>query len=495
MSGQARSGVGRVRGPGRAPIALASALSTAIPVSRVAASSRLVPSALREVHRMVDSMVVRAPHSGASALVARRDEQAADAVRSPCWAARASARTKAGDGHGCQPEAHDCGITHPRALGAGSRLVGEARSTRSSGSSAACVREAAWTVGALPLPACTPTGSVPFRVTAAVRDAPATVTPGAGRARLARAGSSFAVPFGGLSAATRPLLGRVRSRREPQPTGARAGCIQDNFAARAACIPPPGVRESAVSLSLGAGRSRGARSRGPLGEGHLPTFASAGSIQHSRRASAGCIQDSRFSAREVCPPSPFPSAPYRCIRDCPLCALVCPREVPEGGSAPPARSPERGSAAPRRAAEQLAGGVPLYGVHGAFMGCWVCPAHGCSSPQGARLASRLLTAPPSAAKRLTGVSARRHAHVSPLACNATTASRRGPKSVSNRRFSAIRPTRRTRHADPVTVPTCRSTTECCSVIHQCLFRLGVGASFVVGERPPTVKCPFGRNGE
>jgi len=55
---------------------------------------------------MVDSTVVCLP------LGVRRAERAADAGRRPCWTARTSPRTKAGDSHTCHPEVQDRGITH-----------------------------------------------------------------------------------------------------------------------------------------------------------------------------------------------------------------------------------------------------------------------------------------------------------------------------------------------------------------------------------------------
>jgi hypothetical protein len=60
------------------------------------------------VHQMVGSMVLCLP------LGVRRAERATDAARSLCWTAKASARTKARDGHTCHPEVQDCGITHLR---------------------------------------------------------------------------------------------------------------------------------------------------------------------------------------------------------------------------------------------------------------------------------------------------------------------------------------------------------------------------------------------
>ena len=67
------------------------------------------------VHQMVDSTVLCLP------LVVRSAERAADAARSLCWTARASARTKARDGDTCQPEVQDCGIAH---LGMGGSGMG-----------------------------------------------------------------------------------------------------------------------------------------------------------------------------------------------------------------------------------------------------------------------------------------------------------------------------------------------------------------------------------
>ena len=64
---------------------------------------------------MVDSTVLCLP------LVVRSAERAADAARSLCWTARASARTKARDGDTCQPEVQDCGIAH---LGMGGSGMG-----------------------------------------------------------------------------------------------------------------------------------------------------------------------------------------------------------------------------------------------------------------------------------------------------------------------------------------------------------------------------------
>ncbi len=215
------------------------------------------------VHQMVDSMVLCLP------LGVRRAERAADAARSLCWTARASARTKARDGHACHPEVQDCGIAHLGSGGVGDglarfpprdpgappvRRVGSRCRQAGPGSPArGRLRfrdpedDFASAINAvhdcLPVLACAGAASAkrgcpmcPNGVSGCF-NVPVTDTPAIGRAQLARTSFPAAGTGYGLSAVTSSRSEGVQSRRDLRLLSAREPCIRDGLPlAHAGCI-------------------------------------------------------------------------------------------------------------------------------------------------------------------------------------------------------------------------------------------------------------------
>ena len=265
MSGQARSGVGEVRGPGRSPIAVASVPRTAMPVCPGSASAPSVSAAHPEVH-------VRGVGGGEAKVGAMRSMPSS--------------------GSGVQ-RGRDSAPTHDDSRMSGVSVLDLAMSDQS-------------------------------RCALRTQDnVPATDTSQPGRAQLARSGSSIAAPCGGLSDATRALRARVHSRHAVHPTLARVACITETGSAPKACIPdgPPYaphrcINDSVFSahevcLSLTPSPPRPACKSGfaarSAPEGLLKQSGEGYALQGAR---AACISTRPFLAREACiPPSSILTIP------------------------------------------------------------------------------------------------------------------------------------------------------------------------------------------